>query len=480
MTDTLDSLPDTDALGLAGLVARGEVSTAELVETVLARIEAVEPTLNAVVATLADRARQQAAATRPGDGPFAGVPYPIKDLGAALAGVPTSNGTALLRDLPAPVTTTAVARLEAAGLIPVAKTTTPEFGLSFATESRALGPTRNPWNTAHTPGGSSGGSAALVAAGVVPAAHGSDGGGSIRVPAACCGLFGLKPSRGRVPAGPVLGEGWGGLAGEHAITRSVRDSAALLDAVAGLAPGDPYTAPTPQRPFLAEVHRAPGRLRIALDLHERPGAPLDPACRAATEDAARLCESLGHDVIEVGPQYDATAFGGAFMALVTAHVATDLGRIAHFLARPIPDAALEALTARLRGDGQNLAATALVQARDVLHGIGRGLGTFFETYDLWLTPALARSPVPIGWIDTDSADTDTTLARQLAFSPYTQIANAAGIPAMSLPLGGETDAGLPLGVQVLAPYGREDVLFRLAGQLERARPWWDRRPPISR
>ena len=477
MAEPLDSLPDTDALGLAGLVARGEVSAAELVETVLARIEAVDPALNAVVATLAGRARQQAAAVVPGSGPFAGVPYPIKDLGAALAGVPTSNGMALLRDRPAPITTTAVARLEAAGLIPIAKTATPELGLSFATESRTFGPTRNPWHTGCTPGGSSGGSAALVAVGAVPAAHGSDGGGSIRVPAACCGLFGLKPSRGRVPAGPVLGEGWSGLASEHAITRSVRDSAALLDAVAGLAPGDPYTAPTPQRPFLAEVHRAPGRLRIALDLHDSDATPLDPDWRAAAEETARLCESLGHDVAEARPHYDASAFGHAFIALVTAHVATDLGRIAHWLARPIPDAALEALTARLRRDGQHLEATALVQARDGLHGIGRGLGAFFETYDLWLTPALARAPVPVGWIDTDSADTDTTLARQLAVSPYTQIANATGIPAMTLPLGRETAAGLPLGVQILAPYGREDMLFRLAGQIERARPWWDRRPP---
>jgi len=465
-----------DALALAGLVARGEVSAAELVEAAIARIDARNPALNAVVARCDERARQAAREVVPGQGPLAGVPYLLKDLGVMLAGMPTSNGMAALKDLPASRNSTVVDRLLAAGLVILGKTNTPEFGLSYTTEPRAFGPTRNPWNPKVTAGGSSGGAAAAVAAGMVPAAHASDGGGSIRVPAACCGLFGLKPTRARVPMGPLYGEAWSGLATTHALTRSVRDSAALLDAVAGPECGDPYWAPPRARPYLDEVGRPPGRLRIALQT-SAPGVVTDPACRAAVEDAARLCEALGHVVEPAAPAIDRASFQQAFMTIVTAHTADDLAFVEEILGRHLLDGELAALTAELRIRGRGARAPDYARARNVLHGLGRQVGAFLETYDLLLTPTTARPPVPLGHLNMDAPDVEAELARQVAFSPFTQLANATGCPAMSVPLGWSED-GLPLGSMFMAAMGREDLLFRLAAQLEAARPWTHRRPPV--
>lgn len=465
-----------DALGLAELVARREVAPAELLDAAIARIEARDGALGAVRLALFERARAQAARITPGAGPLAGVPYAIKDLGVGIEGVPTAHGTALLADVPAPATSTIVRRLEAAGLVICARTAASEFGLSYTTEPKSFPPTRNPWNPARSAGGSSGGAAAAVAAGMLPAAHASDGGGSIRVPAACCGLFGLKPTRGRVPLGPRLAEGWSGMATQHAVTRSVRDSAALLDATAGFEDGDPYWPPPAPPSYLAEVGRAPGHLRIALQLEADPGHPTHPACRAAAEDAARLCESLGHTVAPAAPAFDAEAFATAFLTIVGAHTADEMRTLARGLGREPAPGELETLTLALAERGRGLSAGDYAGARNVLLGLGRVLGGFFRDHDVLLSPTLAQPPAALGALDTDAADVEAMLARMAAYSPFTQVANATGCPAMSVPLAW-SDEGLPLGVMFTAAMGREDLLLRLAGQLEQARPWFDRRPP---
>ncbi len=470
-----------DALGLADLVARREVTPAELLAAARARIDAVNPSLNAVVARLDARAERAADAASDiaaaGGGPFAGVPYLLKDLGTTLAGVPTSNGMAAPAGQPAPVTSTDAERLERAGLVVLGKTNTPELGLTFTTEPAAFGSARNPWDPARTPGGSSGGAAAAVASGMVPAAHASDGGGSIRVPAACCGLFGLKPSRGRVPMGPQIGEAWGSLAATHALTRSVRDSAALLDIVSGPAPGDPYAAPAQPRPYRDEVGAPPGRLRIALQTVPDNGAAVDPACRAAAEDAATLCADLGHRVEEAAPAIDDAAFGDAFLTTVSAHLAADLAAMEQALGAPLDEAAVAPLTAALRRQGETLAARDYARARTDLQIQGRYLGAFLARYDVLLTPATAKPPVPLGELAMADPDVPGLLARIAAFAPFTQLANAAGCPSMSVPLTW-SETGLPLGSLFTAALGREDLLFRLAAQLEAARPWFHRRPPV--
>lgn len=466
----LPAYDEHDAVGLADLVARGEITPAALRDAAQARIDALNPTLNAVVA----RADPPAA----GDpaGPLAGVPYLLKDLGASLAGMPTSQGLAALADAPAQVTSTVVARLQRAGLAVLGKTNTPELGLTFTTEPRAFGPTRNPWDLSRTPGGSSGGAAAAVASGMVPAAHASDGGGSIRVPAACCGLVGLKPSRARVPSGPVLGEGWGGLSVHHAITRSVRDSAALLDAVAGPEAGDPYAAPPPARPYRDEVGTPPGRLRIALQV-DHSDVAVAPACADAVRATADLCARLGHDVTEAAPDTPPAAFGDAFLTTVAAHVAADLPALETAYGVDLDDDRVTALTRTLRRWGRRESAAAYAEARGALHATGRRLAAFFADHDVLLTPATAQPPVPLGHLDMDDPDVDRTLARTAGFAPFPQLANATGCPSMSLPVSWSPE-GLPVGSMFTAPLGREDVLLRLAAQLEAARPWWQRRPPV--
>lgn len=468
-----------DAVGLAGRIGAGEITATDALDAALDRIKARNPTLNAVIRLSEDAAREAAARVSGGSGPLAGVPFLLKDLGVARTGQPTSNGTGQLAGVPVGVTSTVVARLEATGLIVAGRTNTPEFGLSFTTEPRAFGATRNPWATDRTAGGSSGGAAAAVASGMVPAAHASDGGGSIRVPAAFCGLFGLKPSRGRVPVGPVLGEAWGGLATSHVISRSVRDSAALLDVVAGPEPGDPYAAPRPGDSYREAVATAPGRLRIALQTEPSSGVAVAEDCRAAAQDAARLCETLGHIVEDAAPALDADAIGAAFMTTVTAHLADDIELIESWLGKAIGDDALETMTAALRAQGRGGRLADYARARNTLHGVGRRVGQFLQSYDVLLTPTTAQPPPPLGYLDADAPDVAAELSKLLRVSPFTQIANITGCPAMSVPLTWSS-SGLPSGAMFMAPLGREDLLFRLAGQLEAARPWWHRRPPIAR
>jgi len=464
-----------DGLGLADLVRRGEVSAAELLDAAIARVEACNPELNAVVSRLYDQARAAIAAGLP-DGPFTGVPYLLKDLGAHYTGAVTSYGSSLFKDFVVDHDSEITSRLKRAGLVIFGKTNTPEMGLAPSTEPRLFGPTRNPWSLSHSAGGSSGGAAAAVASGMTPMAHASDGGGSIRIPASCCGIFGLKPTRARNPMGPDQGEGWGGASTAHAVTRTVRDSAALLDATSGPDIGDPYWAPPPPRPFLDEVGRDPGRLRVALATAPWNGEPVDPECEQAARQAARLCERLGHHVEEARPEIDAKALGSASFIVVCANIRAALEARAAVLGREPVASDVERLTWARATDGHRARASDYAKSIGVMHRAGRQVARFFTRYDILLTPTMCRPPQPLGVLDLMTEDEDAYTRAVLGSIAFTSLFNAAGNPAMSVPLAWSR-AGLPIGVQFVAPFGEEGALFRLGAQLEAAEPWFDRRPP---
>lgn len=485
-----------DGLGLAALVKSGQVSPLELLEAAVARIEAANPALNAVIRTRFDAARREAAQVDRA-APFSGVPFLVKDLLATIAGEPTGQGTGLLGALPMPVDSTLVQRWRAAGLVTLGRTSTPEFGLTPYTEPRATGPTRNPWSTAHTPGGSSGGSAAAVAAGMVPLASGGDGGGSIRIPASCCGLFGFKPTRGATPSGPLLGTLWQGLAVEHVLTRSVRDSAAALDAAVGADPGAPWAAPDLGGPLLPRVARPPARLRIAFSDRPLLGRTVHADCVAAVRDAAALLQSLGHDVEEAAPAIDRPAVEAAFVTVIAAETAADVAQLVQALGRRIAPAELEPATAALGLLGRSFTAADLALAQRTLHGVGRALVPFFQRHDLLLTPTLGAPPAPIGALQPTAVEQrlmrlctalgaggllrlpaalQPLLDKTFDTIPFTALFNITGQPAMSVPLWWNA-AGLPVGVQLAGRFGEDGLLFSLAGQLEQARPWFGRRPP---
>jgi Asp-tRNA(Asn)/Glu-tRNA(Gln) amidotransferase A subunit family amidase len=463
-----------DGLGLAGLVRGGEVKAEEMLEAAIERVDALNPALNAVVTRLYDQARAALAAGLPA-GPFTGVPYALKDLGALYTGAVTSYGSRLFAGAVADHDSEYTVRLKRAGLVILAKTNTPEMGLAPSTEPRLFGPTRNPWNRAHSAGGSSGGSAAAVAGGMLPMAHATDGGGSIRIPASCCGLFGLKPTRARNPMGPDAGEGWGGASVGHAVTRSVRDSAALLDVTAGPDVGDPYWAPPPAGPFLDEVGRPPGRLRIALATASWNGAPVDPECAAAATDAARLCESLGHHVEEARPDYNHEALGQATRIIIGANVRAALDVGAKARGRAVEAGDVERVTWEFAALGASHTAADYARSIGVVHRTGRAVARFFTRHDIVLSPTMCRPPFPLGVLDMSSADADAYLAAVLASIGFTSLFNSSGNPAMSVPLAWSR-SGLPIGIQFAAPFGGEALLFRLAGELEAARPWAARRP----
>jgi amidase len=454
-----------DAVGLAGLVARREVTPAELLDAATARMAAVNPAVNAVTLDLSARAR----AETPAEGPFHGVPFLLKDLGATLAGTPTSGGSRLLAEAIAPADSALTAAYRAAGLSIFGKTNTPEFGLWPVTEPELLGVCRNPWDTSRTPGGSSGGAASAVAAGIVPAAHASDGGGSIRTPASCCGLFGMKPSRGRVSFAPA-GEGWGGASIQHAVTRSVRDSAALLDVACRPQPGDPYFLAPPERPFAEEATREPGRLRIAFMAGAMQAPALDPECEAAVREAAKLCESLGHEVEEAQIPGDVAAMAAAASAVIGASIAAGLDAEADRRGRPIADGEIEALTMLMYRRGQAVRGPDYVRGLQAIHAYGRAEAQLFEHYDVLLLSTLGSPAIPVGWITEDPRLINERL---FAFMPNTQAFNNTGQPAMTVPLAWSR-GGLPIGLQFVAKMGAEATLFRLAGQLEKARPWFDK------
>ncbi len=463
-----------DALGLAALVRERAVNPGELLDAAIERTDAQNPALNAVVIRLYDHAKAAIAAGLP-DGPLAGVPFLLKDLGASCAGTPCTRGSKLYEGHICDHDSTLVARYKRAGLVIFGRTNSPEFGVSYTTEPALYGPTRDPWRLDRTPGGSSGGAAAAVAARIVPAAHASDGGGSIRVPASCCGLFGLKPTRGRVPAGPDRGESWAGMSVTHALTRSVRDSAALLDAVAGPDVGDPYWAPLPVRPFRDEVSADPGRLRIAVSAAPPNGVPVHADCRAALDRAAKLCADLGHDIAEAEPAFDGTAMDEARLTVIRAHLTADLDERAREIGRSVLRDDVEAMTWAIAHRGEPVSGGEYVAAVQAMHRIGRQVARFFLDYEVLITPVLATTPLAIGALDPMGGDIDAYLDEMARFAAFPPLSNVTGAPAMSVPLDWNAE-GLPIGVQFVGRFGDEATLFRLAAQLEDAAPWSGRRP----
>ncbi|MBI1774652.1 MAG: amidase [Proteobacteria bacterium] len=473
---SLAEYDELDGLGLAELVARRQVSPEELLEAAIERVERRNPALNAVVMTLYDHGREAIRSGLPA-GPFRGVPYLLKDLNGSLGGVRTTRGSRFFADVAPPEDGVLVKRLKRAGLVIFGKTNTCEMGLSVTCEPQLYGPTRNPWDPERTPGGSSGGAAAAVAARMVPMAHGADGFGSIRVPAACCGLVGLKPTRGRNSLAPYLGEAVAGLVAEHAVTRSVRDTAALLDATAGPAPGDPYAATEPERPFLTETRLAPGRLRIAFSAGAKGGAVADADCIKALRQAAQLAADLGHDVEEVDPGFDNALAWSTFLTLVSANMLVNLW--SHPTKRRFPEPGeVEAVTRATAELGEKVGAADYVRATQTAHRFGRQMAAFHARWDALLTPGLGSVPVKLGWLDMMMDDVEEYWARIRRFTPYTVWFNLTGQPAMALPMG-RTASGMPLAVQISTRFGDEATLFRLAAQIEAARPWAAERPPIA-
>lgn len=469
---TPDDYLAQDAVGLAALVRAGETTPDELMDAALAANAAVNGTLNAVVAVFEDKARAAIRAGLP-DGPFRGVPFLLKDLTAHFGGEPTGSAWGPRLNRPAAADTELVRRYKQAGLVIFGKTSVPELAMNWSTESSAHGPTRNPWNTLRTTGTSSGGSAAAVAAGVVPMAHGNDAGGSIRVPASCCGAFGLKPTRGRTPTAPD-GDRWMGMLCEHALTWTVRDSAALLDATAGPHPHQFYNSPAGSG-FAAEVGRDPGRLRIAVSVSAPYGAPTHPDCIRAVEEQVRLLEDLGHrcdwqdlDLPETGWR--------DFLLLAVAEYAAEMDAEEAILGRRLGPDDLAPVIWEIVEWGRGIRASDYVRAVAGTHRTARQVLGIFDDHDIFLSPTLAQPPVQIGSFDL-AASVESHYRAYLNWMPYTHPFNIAGAPAMSVP--GMQDAdGLPIGCQFAARPGAEALLFRLAGQLEAARPWARLRPPI--
>jgi len=452
------------------------VSPKELAEAAIARIEAVNPRLNAVIRTRFDAARAEAMGDLP-DGPFRGVPILFKDLGCTVAGEPTAFGLGPLRELAWPVTSYLAEQFRAAGFVPLGRTNVPELGTTVTTEPRSFPPARNPWDPGHSTGGSSGGSAAAVAAGLVAVAHANDGGGSIRIPASECGLVGLKPTRGRVSQGPLIGEAWAGGVIDGALTRSVRDAAGVLDVISKRMPGEPYYAPPLPRPLAEEVGADPGRLRIGVI--DRPGLAGfldDPQCRAAVAGAARLLESLGHHVDESAPSaMSELEFLGHFTTIIAADAEATFRAFEMLLGRPIGEDEIEPRNAAYRRAGRELSAVAYLESRGWLGMWARRMADWWNDHDLLLTPTLGAPPPELGWFT--AAGPQEEAARIASFIPYTAQINMTGQPAISLPLHW-TQGGLPVGVQLIAAYGREDMLIRVASQLEQAAPWGERHPPM--
>ncbi|HTM22423.1 MAG TPA: amidase [Kofleriaceae bacterium] len=472
-----DDIAHLDATAQAELVRTGKVSPAELVDAAIRRIERLNPELNAVITPLFDAAREAARGPLP-EGPFRGVPSLLKDIGATSRGDRFCAGLGPLkeRDYRAPIDTHYTTRFKGAGFVILGKTNTPELGILPTTEPRAFGPTRNPYDPTRSTGGSSGGAACAVATGMVPVAHANDGGGSIRIPASCCGLVGLKPSRGRVSLGPVIGEINGGLVAEHVVARSVRDSAALLDVLAGPMPGDPYAAPTPAGPFADEVGAPAGQLRIAFSWkYINPmGQTVDahPDCVEAVKQTAALLAELGHQVDEDRPKaLEDPQYVPKFLAVWAAGVAADLAVWSHVLGRQIKAEEVETLTWGLAEMGRGVNAPTYMTAWMWLEANARKVAEFFQRYDLFLTPTVSEPPPPLGSFDDKPGDPMGALGpifRAATFAPFTPPFNVTGQPAISLPLH-KNPAGLPIGTQLVASYGREDLLLRVAAQLEGAR-----------
>jgi amidase len=468
--------PQYDVLGLAELIAKKQVTPLELLAAVRHRVEALNPKLNAFSQLFFDMAEAQIKAGVP-KGPFAGVPFAIKDIHLQLKGTKTTYGSRVYRDSVATINSTLVERYSNAGLVFIGKTTTPEFGLATSTESVAYGLTHNPWNLERTAGGSSGGAAAVVGSRILPAAHGSDGGGSIRIPASCCGLFGLKPTRGRVPLGPTAFEGWNGFTSHHVLTRSVRDSAAFLDISAGSEPGSPFFSPGPARPFLGEVTTAPGKLRIALVVEPYSGSRLDQECRHAVLETAKLCESLGHHVEAKELPVDGSNLSTAFLTVFRVSVARAIDDAGKSLGRVVTEKDVEPVTWETVMLGRNVVGIDYSRAIATGHQVGLSVARFQEKYDVILSPTLGKPPMEFGPLSLSPPDISKYGRDVGEFSPFTSLYNVTGQPSMSVPLHFTPD-GLPVGVMFSARFGDEATLFRLAGQLEKAKPWTSRKPSL--
>jgi amidase len=467
-----------DALGLAALVRRGEWSAEQVVEAAIAACERLNPTLNVACHRLYDQAR--AAARRPLlDQAFAGVPFLLKDIGAQMEGTPYECGSRLMRGHVSRYDTNLTQRFTAAGLITIAKSTTPEFGAQITTEPLLTGVTRNPWNLDVTPGGSSGGSAAAVAAGIVPVAHANDGLGSIRIPAANCGVFGLKPTRQRTPTGPKAGEVSTGRAVEFVVSRTVRDSAALLDAVHGADVGAPYWAPPPRRPYMQELTAAPGSLRIAFTTRTFSGAQVHPACAEAVRTLVSACERMGHAVEEAAPRFDWPTYMRTIRTVAMASFAAGLESAGSAVGRVPGEDNVEPLTWLCYLEGKRLSAADYFHALDEVALLQRTIGAFFERYDVLVTPMLSQPPADIGWLGTPDGDLDVFWEKFSgdSYSPFAGVFNLTGHPAASVPTA-ETPDLRPIGTHIVGRFGEEGTLFRLAGQLERLLRWHERVPRI--
>lgn len=490
-----------DAVALAELVRTGQITSGELLETAISRAEAVNPQLNAIVTPLYDEGRAMATHL-PADGPLRGVPFLLKDLQMEWAGTSLKSGCKGYRNYVSTADSEVVKRWKAAGLVFFGKTNTPEFGLTPYTEATLYGPARNPWKLTHSPGGSSGGSASAVAAGIVPIAAGTDGGGSIRTPASCCGLFGLKPSRGRVTLGPRFGELWNGAVATHALSRSVRDSASLLDVEAGgplYRPfaGDPYGIALPERPFREEVGREPGKLRIAFSTQSlMPSQTTDPQCVQAVLETAKLLEHLGHTIEEIPLPYEKSIVTDAFFVNVLSETAATLRELGDYLGRPVQRTDVELNTWVQSRLAEGFSATDAAYQQRRWNGLNRRMGQLHETYDLFLTPTIPHLPIQTGAFQNRESEkqliklvdavgglkylkgskiVNDLAERSLGYISFAVITNMTGQPSMSVPLHWSAD-GLPVGVMFAAKLGDEATLFRLAGQLEQEKPWFDKRP----
>lgn len=478
-------LAELDATAQAELVRSGDASPAELVEAAIARAERLNPELNAIIHAFYEEALEQAKGELP-DGPFRGVPFLFKDIGAGLAGQPLHLGMQVLKDVDfrMPVDTVLGARFRDAGFVTIGKTNLPELGILPTTEPDAYGATRNPWDTQRSPGGSSGGSGAAVAAGIVPVAHANDGGGSIRIPASHNGLVGLKPTRQRTSQGPLIGDALSGMTEELVVSRSVRDTAAILEAVHGAVPGDPYFAPPPLRPYTQEVGADPGSLRVGVMIEPVVEQEVDSRVQQAARDAGDLLEELGHGVDEDAPTIPSGDPGGptdlieTFKTRWTAGQAASLDQFSFLLGRQLGPADVEPLTWALAEEGRNRNAGQYLGALTIHQTMARLISAWFEAgHDLLLTPATGEPAPPLGTFDDSGPDPIRAFDRARRTALFAAPFNATGHPAISLPLG-MTEDGLPIGIQLVAPQGREDVLIRVASQLEEARPWADRRPRV--
>jgi amidase len=486
-----------DGLGLAELIREKQVPVSEVCQAATERIDQLNPKLNAVVTNMVHLA-EKAIQSLPSSGPFRGVPFLLKDLLAAYAGVPLTSGCKALRNYIPEQDSELVLRYKQAGTIILGKTNTPEFGLLGYTEPELFGPTRNPWNLGHTPGGSSGGTAAAVASGMVPLASGGDGGGSIRIPASCCGLFGLKPTRGRTPTGPDHGELWQGATVEHVITRSVRDSAAMLDATCAPDIGAPYIIAPPKKPYLEEIKRDPLTLKIAFSTRSPLGTPVNEEIVENTLETARLLEKMGHSVEEKEPDIDGLALAQSYFSMYYGEVAHNIDQLKTVLGRSARPSDVETETWALGLLGRTTSALTFVRAKSMWGEASRAMARFHQEYDLYLTPTLAQPPIKIGALKPKPSEravlnlintlrlgrllklsgaVEKLALENLSRTPFTQLANFTGQPAMSVPLWRTSD-GLPCGMHFMTPFGDEATLFRLASQLEKEKPWFDETPPV--